>query len=184
MEHLQQFIDFKGITIHNFEKKLGIRSTIDKAIKQKTNLRSDILTKIVVTFPEINAYWLITGKGEMLVNNSKENYNQVSGPSSTHTKEKSDKEEVSRLIRIIATLEKHTSLQQKIIETQEAFIRNLDKETAPVHEQLQNLNERLEKVEDFKEAIKLLSKVGKEIDKTEKELNEKKSVNRESKSSK
>jgi hypothetical protein len=66
MKHLLQFIEFQRISIFNFEKKIGVRSTIDKAIKSNSNLRSDILSKIIEQFPEINPAWLVTGKGEML----------------------------------------------------------------------------------------------------------------------
>ena len=50
----------------SFEKKIGIRSTIQKAIRDNSNLGSNNLAKIVSEFPEINPEWLLTGKGEML----------------------------------------------------------------------------------------------------------------------
>ena len=66
MKWIQQYIDYKGITVYNFEKKLGTRSTIHKAIKSNSKLRSDILSKIIETFSDIRAEWLLTGEGEML----------------------------------------------------------------------------------------------------------------------
>lgn len=66
MKHLLQYIDYKGFTIHSFEKELGIRGSLDKAIKQNTNIRSDVFSKIIEIFTDINPDWLITGKGEML----------------------------------------------------------------------------------------------------------------------
>lgn len=66
MKWIQQYIDYKGITVYNFEKKLGTRSTIHKAIKSNSKLRSDILSKIIETFSDIKAEWLLTGEGEML----------------------------------------------------------------------------------------------------------------------
>jgi chromosome segregation ATPase len=82
MKHLLQYIDFKGLTIHNFEKKIGIRGSLDKAIKQNTNVRGDIFTKIIEEFEDINPEWLITGKGEMLrgVEEKKENCNEKLKP--------------------------------------------------------------------------------------------------------
>ncbi|WP_296635894.1 hypothetical protein [Polaribacter sp.] len=68
MKWIQQYIDYKGITVYNFEKKLGTRSTIHKAIKSNSKLRSDILSKIIETFSDIRAEWLLTGEGEMLKN--------------------------------------------------------------------------------------------------------------------
>ncbi len=66
MNWLQQFIDYKGISVFAFEKKIGKRSTIQKAIRDGSNLGSNILSKIIDEFPEINPLWLLTGKGEML----------------------------------------------------------------------------------------------------------------------
>jgi len=66
MKWIQQYIDYKGITVYNFEKKLGTRSTIHKAIKSNSKLRSDILSKIIETFSDIRAEWLLTGEGEMI----------------------------------------------------------------------------------------------------------------------
>lgn len=66
MNWLSQFIDYKRISVLAFEKKIGVRSTVQKAIKGSSNLGSNLLAKIVVEFPEINPDWLITGNGEML----------------------------------------------------------------------------------------------------------------------
>ncbi len=66
MNWLKQFIDYKGLTVFSFEKKIGIRSTIQKAIRDNSNLGSNNLAKIVSEFPEINPDWLLTGTGEML----------------------------------------------------------------------------------------------------------------------
>ena len=66
MKWIKQYIDYKGITVYSFEKKIGTRSTIDKAIKTNSKLRSDILAKIIEKFDDIRAEWLLTGEGEML----------------------------------------------------------------------------------------------------------------------
>lgn len=63
---LKEYIDYKGISIFQFEKKIGVRSTIDKAVKTSSNLRGDILAKILMEFPDVNPDWLLTGKGGML----------------------------------------------------------------------------------------------------------------------
>lgn len=69
MKHLLQYIDFKGISVFKFEQSIGVRSTIDKAIKSNSNLRSDILSKIIEVYTDLNPDWLLTGKGEMLRQN-------------------------------------------------------------------------------------------------------------------
>ncbi len=72
MRWIKKFIDFKEMSVLSFEKSLATRSTIDKAIKTNSNLRSDLLAKIIETYPEINPYWLLTSKGEMLNTTGKE----------------------------------------------------------------------------------------------------------------
>lgn len=67
MYWLKEFIDYKELSILSFEKSVGTRSAIDKAIKNKSNLRSDLLAKIIDVYPEINPNWLLTGKGNMLL---------------------------------------------------------------------------------------------------------------------
>lgn len=69
MKHLLQYIDFKKISVFKFEQSIGVRSTIDKAIKSNSNLRSDILSKIIEVYTDLNPDWLLTGKGEMLRQN-------------------------------------------------------------------------------------------------------------------
>ena len=67
MNHLKKYIDYKGISVLAFEKSIGTRSTIDKAIKANTNLRSDIITRIIEKYTDINVNWILTGEGEMIV---------------------------------------------------------------------------------------------------------------------
>jgi len=67
MNWLKNYIEYKAISILAFEKSLETRSTIDKAIKNSSNLRSDLIAKIIETYPDINPTWLITGKGKMLL---------------------------------------------------------------------------------------------------------------------
>lgn len=69
MRWLKKYIDYKGISVLSFEKSVGTRSTIDKAIKNDSNLRSDLLAKIIETYPEISPSWLLTGEGRMIIKN-------------------------------------------------------------------------------------------------------------------
>jgi hypothetical protein len=66
MTWLQEYIDYKGISVNAFEKSIDTRSTIGKAIANNSNLRSDILAKIIEVYKDINPKWLLSGKGEML----------------------------------------------------------------------------------------------------------------------
>lgn len=48
-----------------FEKSIGTRSTIANAIKKNSDINSKWISKIIETYPNLNADWLLTGKGSM-----------------------------------------------------------------------------------------------------------------------
>ena len=66
-DRIMQFIELKGITRNKFETSCGLPvryvSNIGKSIQ------SDAIKKIILTYPEINLHWLITGYGEILNKN-------------------------------------------------------------------------------------------------------------------
>ena len=69
-ERLKQLIDYYGISTNLFSQKIGVsEGTIRKILTQNTTIRSDTLEKISQNFTDISMDWLITGRGEMLLNN-------------------------------------------------------------------------------------------------------------------
>lgn len=75
MNWLRKYIDHLGVSVLHFEKSVNTRSTIDKAIKNNSNLRSDILAKIIEVYPDVNPKWLISGEGNMLLVEKDKEYN-------------------------------------------------------------------------------------------------------------
>jgi hypothetical protein len=69
-ERIIQFIDFKGISITNFLKETAIKRGFLDTDKLKSSVSDVFLTMIIETYPELNLDWLITGKGEMLRENT------------------------------------------------------------------------------------------------------------------
>lgn len=68
---LRHIIDSQGLTIRKFAEIIDASNgTISKCLRDNTDISSNWLTKILTTFPNINAYWLLTGEGEMYVNTS------------------------------------------------------------------------------------------------------------------
>ncbi len=64
---IAQLISYKCISASKFADMLSIqRSSISHILSGRNNPGLDILQKIIHTFPEISAEWLLTGKGEML----------------------------------------------------------------------------------------------------------------------
>lgn len=76
-ERLFYFIDnHLDTSVRNFEKKIQVSySSIDKAIKQGTNIGLDKVIKIAKAYPELNIDWLLTGEGEMIESPNKNGNN-------------------------------------------------------------------------------------------------------------
>ena len=66
-DRIKEIINYKQLNVSSFESKIGASNgQIAKAIARKSALKSDLLDSILEFCPEINANWLVTGKGEML----------------------------------------------------------------------------------------------------------------------
>jgi hypothetical protein len=63
-EQLIKFLEYLHIGQNAFEKKVGIANGYIS--HNKGSIGSDIISKIMEGYPELNAEWLITGKGKML----------------------------------------------------------------------------------------------------------------------
>ena len=94
-ERLKQFIEYLGVSTRNFEQKISVSNgLIGRFLSKNTTIQSDVLSKICYTYPELNPSWLITGRGEMLLNNHQEEISTIN-----------NSDNVSRLITILqATL--------------------------------------------------------------------------------
>lgn len=62
-ENILQYLDFKGISKYEFYKKTGVSNGV---LSQKSGLSEENTLKFLSYFTEVNAEWLLTGKGEML----------------------------------------------------------------------------------------------------------------------
>jgi len=63
---ISKIIEEEGLSVLAFERSLGTRSTIDKAIKNNTDLSISWITKIIEKYPKYSIEWLLKGKGQML----------------------------------------------------------------------------------------------------------------------
>lgn len=56
----------KKLSIPAFEKIIGVgNKTINNIVSEKVKISGVVLEKLLQSFPEVNANWLITGKGSM-----------------------------------------------------------------------------------------------------------------------
>jgi transcriptional regulator with XRE-family HTH domain len=81
LSRIKEYIDFKGLTMALFEKQVGMSNgSFSNQLKNHKTIGVDKLENIIATYPEINAVWLLTGKGAMtiednlLVNEAKDTF--------------------------------------------------------------------------------------------------------------
>lgn len=73
-ERIREIIDYLSITQAEFANRIGVqRANITHILTGRHKPSLDIIQKILEKFPEINAEWLILGKGEMLKDSSRKN---------------------------------------------------------------------------------------------------------------
>lgn len=71
IDRVNDYIQYKGISIRAFESEAGIKySTISAAIKRGTELNTATLLKIIDTYDDIDTDWLMKGEGKMIKSDS------------------------------------------------------------------------------------------------------------------
>lgn len=105
-ERICYYIDFKKISKNKFYEQSGVTYGI---LNQVSNISADNIQKVLVTYPELNAEWLICGRGEMI---------------------KKETIEVVEIEKIVELIVKHS-------EALKSEIKNLNKKTGfktyPIH---------------------------------------------------
>jgi hypothetical protein len=70
-KRILQYLGLKGITKYEFYQKTGISNGI---LSQKNGLSEDNLLRFLSYYPDINYKWLLTGEGEILSENEKQEF--------------------------------------------------------------------------------------------------------------
>lgn len=61
---LQKVIDYYGETASSFAEKIGVqRSSISHILSGRNKPSLDFVLKVLSSFPEVELYWLMNGKG-------------------------------------------------------------------------------------------------------------------------
>lgn len=61
---LQKVMDFHGETSSSFAEKIGVqRSSISHILSGRNKPSLDFILKVLSSFPDVELYWLINGKG-------------------------------------------------------------------------------------------------------------------------
>ena len=68
IDRLVLFIKDLGLSARQFDMSIGTANGYTLRMhKNNASVGSDVIEKIIRTYPQINLVWLITGKGDMLV---------------------------------------------------------------------------------------------------------------------
>ena len=63
-KRLQKVIDFYGESASSFAEKIGVqRSSISHILSGRNKPSLDFILKILASYPEVELYWLLNGKG-------------------------------------------------------------------------------------------------------------------------
>lgn len=72
-ERLKLFVDYKGFKSYSdFYKKNEIA---EGTLNKKQHMTTEKLVKVIDNNPDLNIYWLITGRGEMIIDKEEESKN-------------------------------------------------------------------------------------------------------------
>lgn len=64
VNRLKTIIDYYGLSPSLFADKIGMqRSSISHLLNGRNRPSLDFVMKVIKTFPEVNIYWLLNGKG-------------------------------------------------------------------------------------------------------------------------
>ena len=68
MVRLQQFIQHMNLSVYQVNRTSGLcQGLLSNAFSKKQGLTTSTLERLLLAYPMLNANWLITGQGEMLI---------------------------------------------------------------------------------------------------------------------
>ncbi|WP_235015810.1 hypothetical protein [Aquimarina sp. AU58] len=67
IDRIEEYINYKGLSLNAFDISIGKSGGYTgKQIKNKASIGVDVLHTIVSIYEELNADWVVTGKGNMI----------------------------------------------------------------------------------------------------------------------
>lgn len=103
-KRLQEVIDFYGESASSFSEKIGVqRSSISHILSGRNKPSLDFVLKILSTYPEVELYWLLNGKGTFPISNTspKEERKKTEVPLELQTKLNLDTNDEKQIERIV-----------------------------------------------------------------------------------
>ncbi|MDC1810345.1 helix-turn-helix transcriptional regulator [Bacteroides uniformis] len=67
VERIKQVIKYADMSERAFAERIGVKqNTLNQQIKGERSISLDIISKILISFENISAEWLLRGEGEMI----------------------------------------------------------------------------------------------------------------------
>lgn len=111
-----QFAEFQQLSIRKFCEIISVNPSNFGASNMKSSLSSDILSRILNTFPMLSPDWVLLEKGEMLRKNCGKNVNVTSSPQSNVANGDMNIEAPAELLAIVKSQQETIAKQASIID--------------------------------------------------------------------
>lgn len=73
MVRLQEFISHMNLSVYQVNRASGLcQGLLSNAFSKKQGLTTSTLERLLLAYPMLNANWLITGQGQMLIEEKKD----------------------------------------------------------------------------------------------------------------
>lgn len=116
IDRLQEYLAGKNISPYTFERNCAIANGyLNKQSKGKGTIGSEIIERITDKYKDLNITWLLTGKGQMLVNHIYIQSDQISSLAENESVYASHDQTIKSLREKILILENALADKEKII---------------------------------------------------------------------
>ncbi|HAO15550.1 MAG TPA: hypothetical protein DDE71_08330 [Tenacibaculum sp.] len=115
-----KIIQINNMNIRSFEERISVsNNSIGTAIRRKASFKSNVLNKILISFPEINPTWLLTGKGTIFLEKNLDNF--VNEPSISY-----ENQELNHLIKekIVETILQNKEIADFLVKKINQILKN------------------------------------------------------------
>ncbi|VXB56700.1 conserved hypothetical protein [Flavobacterium sp. 9AF] len=147
-KRLLQIVEFQGFKNINDFALNGLNydssSKLNRLKDEKNKPSVEILLDIANCFPKINIHWLLTGKGNMLLDKEESTSLYINEPAEEYALDKN-----AQLVKNVATLKENIYLKDELIRTLKEKIELQEKQFFPLEDIIKNLEKRINSIEQF-----------------------------------